>query len=321
MTNVNYPLPSPIAKLELHFAGGNSTEDVLVDEDGVVFTGLADGRIQRLAVDAEPTTIADTNGRPLGMEFLPDGRILICDAENGLLAADIKTGEITVLANQYEGKPIPICNNAAVASDGAIYFTSSTTRHEISEATKDIMQQVPTGRLFKCSPDGSLTVLLDGLYFANGVVLDPDEQFILVAETARAAIIRVWLAGPKAGQKEEFRQNLPGLPDNLSLGSDGHFWVALVAGNDGKLAVLRAIPFWLRWLISNLPEALKPKAEMPVRVMAFDKDANCVHHFHQDTDQYDMVTGVREHNGTVWMGSLKSDYVASYEIGRDTLVL
>jgi sugar lactone lactonase YvrE len=37
----------------------------------------------------------------------------------------------------------------------------------------------------------------------------------------------VWLKGEKAGEAEIFVDNLPGNPDNIRLGSDGHFWIAL----------------------------------------------------------------------------------------------
>jgi sugar lactone lactonase YvrE len=36
----------------------------------------------------------------------------------------------------------------------------------------------------------------------------------------------VWLKGEKAGKAETF-VDLPGAPDNIRLGSDGHFWIAL----------------------------------------------------------------------------------------------
>jgi len=38
--------------------------------------------------------------------------------------------------------------------------------------------------------------------------------------------MRVWLKGEKAGKAETF-VDLPGAPDNIRLGSDGHFWIAL----------------------------------------------------------------------------------------------
>jgi sugar lactone lactonase YvrE len=39
--------------------------------------------------------------------------------------------------------------------------------------------------------------------------------------------MKVWLKGEKAGTAETF-VDLPGNPDNIRLGSDGHFWIALI---------------------------------------------------------------------------------------------
>lgn len=47
------------------------------------------------------------------------------------------------------------------------------------------------GRLLSYDPDtGSVAVLLDGLYMPNGVVLSPDERFLLLAETSIGRILR-----------------------------------------------------------------------------------------------------------------------------------
>lgn len=40
--------------------------------------------------------------------------------------------------------------------------------------------------------------------------------------------MKVWLKGEKADKAETFIDNLPGCPDNIRLGSDGHFWIALI---------------------------------------------------------------------------------------------
>jgi hypothetical protein len=38
----------------------------------------------------------------------------------------------------------------------------------------------------------------------------------------------MWLKGEKSGQAESFVDNLPGGPDNIRLGSDGSFWIAIL---------------------------------------------------------------------------------------------
>lgn len=105
-------------------------EDILVVEDGTIFTGTHDGWLYQITPnDPEPARIANTGGIPLGLECLPDGRILVCDAEMGLLALDRDSGKLETLIDQVNGSPLVFCNNAAVGSDGTIYFSQSSTRN------------------------------------------------------------------------------------------------------------------------------------------------------------------------------------------------
>ena len=55
-------------------------EDVVIDADGHLYTGLGDGRILRSPRGGPPTVVADTGGRPLGVEVDADGGLVVCDA-------------------------------------------------------------------------------------------------------------------------------------------------------------------------------------------------------------------------------------------------
>ena len=70
------------------------------------------------------------------------------------------------------------CNNAAVAADGTVFFSDSSTQHGIEHWKKDFVEDTRTGRLPRLDPDGTVTVVQDGLAFANGVVLAADESFV-----------------------------------------------------------------------------------------------------------------------------------------------
>lgn len=53
-------------------------------------------------------------------------------------------------------------------------------------------------------------VLLDNLWFANGVVLSPNNDFVVVSESFRARMMKYYISGPKKGQSEVFVDGLPG---------------------------------------------------------------------------------------------------------------
>jgi len=291
--------------------GGAGPEDTLAIGGGAWITGLADGRIMRIGADfSSCETLATTGGRPLGLEMLPDGGVVICDATQGLLRLDIGSGQITTLVDQIGGTRLMMCNNPAVGRDGTIYFSASSTRHGLDDAERDALEGRATGRLFARAPDGDLRCLARDLYFANGVVLSPDERFVLVAETPRARISRVWLQGPKAGQRDIFIEDMPGLPDNLNIGSDGLIWAAFVVPVTDDIRKLWRTPLALRWLVARLPESLLPRQKNALMVAAYDFDGQMRKLLDVRDGPYHFVTSAREQDGHLYLTSIEENTVA-----------
>jgi sugar lactone lactonase YvrE len=294
---------------------GHGPEDVVVDRDGWVITGLDDGRILRVDPGTgESHLVAHTGGRPLGLELFPNGRLLVCDTRLGLMAVDVTTGVVTSLVSHVDGEPLRFCNNAAIAADGTIYFSDSSRRYGIDHWKRDLVENIPTGRLLCRRPDGQVEVLLDQLYFANGVALAADESWVVVAESGANRLSRVWLTGARAGRAEVFFENLPGVPDNLSTGADGLVWVALAAPADKALAVLHRLPLLVRRLAARLPEAVQPEPQRVVWVLALDAAGHVVHDLRWNGEPYHMVTGVREHQGRIYMGSLGEEAILAFDL-------
>ncbi len=301
---------------------GPGAEDVVValsgPDEGAVFTGTEDGAIQRISHDGRRVErVANTGGRPLGIELLPDGRLLVCDAHRGVLAVDPGSGAVETLVGQVGGRPMVFCNNAAVAQDGTVYFTDSSAVHPIAEWKAEVIEVTRTGRLLRRSPSGAVDVLVDGLAFANGVALAADESFVAVAETAARTVARYWLAGPKAGTRDLLVSGLPGYPDNIAGGSDGLIWVTIASPRDPLLERVQRAPIWMRQQVSRLPDALKPTPKRTIRVQAYDAAGLLVRDLQVDERargvRYHMITGVREHDGRVWMGSLHENAIALLE--------
>lgn len=125
----------------------------------------------------------------------------------------------------------------AVAKNGDIYFSSSSSEFDIKDGVMSFFVN-PSGRLMHLErKSGKVTVMLDKLFFANGVVLSPNEDFVLVAETHASRVQKYYLKGEKKGQVEMFVEGLPGLPDNLTPDSDG-VWIPLVVSADPENPML-----------------------------------------------------------------------------------
>lgn len=294
------PLPG-VHRFEL---GVEGPEDVRFDTDGWLLTGVADGRILRVDPSTGAVaTVTDTGGRSLGLHVSADGSLLVCDARRGLLRVDRATGASRVLVAAVDGVELTFASNVVEAPDGLVYFTASTRRFAVEDYTGDILEHSGTGRLLRWDPSGDVQVLLDGLQFANGLVLAPDGSSIVVAETGEFRLTRYWLDGARAGTSEPFAE-LPGYPDNLSVGSDGLIWVAVAAPRNRLADRLAPRAPWLRQATWLLPDALRPKPARTVWVLGVGFDATVVHDLQTSDGNYRFVTSVLERDGTLYLGSL-----------------
>lgn len=307
------------AALTVHPVPSMGAEDVVVSAEGVVYTGTEDGAVWALDPGSGGARrVADTGGRPLGLELLPGGHLLVCDAHRGLLRVHPATGAVEVLLDRVDGRPMRFCNNAAVAADGTIWFSDSSLHFGVERWKDDFVQHTRTGRLLRRDPDGSVTVVLTGLAFANGVALAADESYVAVAETRGRTVVRLWLTGSRAGERDHLVSGLPGYPDNISRGSDGLVWVTIASPVDSLVERLGSAPMALRRAVTRIPEALQPKPKQSIRVQAYADDGHLVHDLDLPAPAagpgYHMVTGVREHDGRVWLGSLHEPSVAVVDL-------
>ncbi|MFC3572036.1 SMP-30/gluconolactonase/LRE family protein [Streptomyces yaanensis] len=313
----------PTALVPRHYVtiGGRGPEDVVADARGRVLTGVEDGRILRLDGLADPARIrvevlAETGGRPLGLELLPDGALLVCDALRGLLRIALDDGTVRILADSVAGEPLRFCSNAVALSDGTVHFTVSSRRYPLDQWIGDVVEHSGTGRLLRLAPGADRPeVLLEGLRFANGLVASKDESFLVVAETGARRLTRYWLAGPRAGRAEPFTEDLPGMPDNLwRAGPDGPIWVALAGPRVPPLDLLhRAAPPVRRAAARVVVRAPYRPAAM-AGVLAVDDEGRIRRHLLRRRSGFRMVTSACVAEGRLILGSLWERGVAVCEL-------
>jgi hypothetical protein len=262
---------------------GQGPEDVVAGPDGLIYTGLRDGRVLAVAPeDGAVREVANTGGRPLGLEATADGRLLICD-------------------------------NVVAAPDGNLFFTISSMRYDIHNWKKDIVENLPTGRVYRRAADGALTRVMDGLRFANGLVRTRDGKSLIVAETAGRRLLRLSLAGDSAGTSEVIAE-LPGFPDNLGADDDGVVWVALASEPNPALESLHKLPLFLRRLAARLPESVLPKPSRVAWIAAYDERGACVHDFKWTDGGYATVTGVCRVGRRIWCAGLQERALMRFDL-------
>ena len=265
----------------------NKPEAIAFDGDGLMYTANEDGRIIVLNRDgSNPQDYAQTGGRPLGLKFDLSGNLIVADAFQGLLSIDT-TGQITVLSTSFGGIPFMLTDDLDIASDGTIYFSDATYLNNLNNISNDWGQ--PNGRLLSYNiSTGVTSLLLDSLYFANGVSISNDESFLLVNETAASRVRRYWLTGPNAGQSGVFayiNQN-SWLPDNITCNDQSVFWVATIYGP----------------------------------VLGLDENGQIIYQLNFNSNLLNENTSAIQYNDTLYLGSLQDSHIGKIPLPTEILL-
>jgi len=291
--------------------GLHGPEDIALDGEGRIYAATHEGVIIRLDADGRnPVRWVDTGGRPLGIDFDAAGNLIVADAYRGLLSVDPQ-GRVNALVTEADGVPIRYADDVDVAADGRIFFSDASTRFGAADwggtyeaSLLDLMEHSSSGRLLVYDPvQGTASTVLDGLSFANGVAVDPQQQFVLVTETGKYRVIRYWLQGSKIGLAEPVLEELPGFPDNITAGQDGRFWVALASPRNAMVDAMADQPFW-RKVVQRLPAFLRPQAVAYGHIIAIDGDGNVLEDLQDPAGSYPVNTNVTETDDYLYVGSL-----------------
>jgi hypothetical protein len=298
---------------------GKGPEDIIIGNDGFLYTGYEDGRIVRVLaadiIDAfndprvriEHQEYVNTGGRPLGLRFDEDNNLIVADAVKGLLKID-KQRNIHVLVDEFENKRLMFVDHLDIAKDGTIWFSDASSKFSMHNYVYDFLEASATGRLLSYNPATNETkVRMDNLFFANGVALGPNDEFVLINETGIAKIHRLWLTGKKAGLRDIFIEHLPAMPDNLYF-KDEIFWIALPVLRDPLIEGL-AQNTLARRMLAGLPKTLLKASSQYGFVLGITPQGQIIHNL-QSASGYHSVTGATEFEGYLFLGSLANSSIA-----------
>jgi len=129
-----------------------------------------------------------------GLTFDPDGRLTICQHGNRRVIRVEPHGNITVLADRYDGKRLNSPNDLAYVSDGTLYFTDPP--FGLPAMFADPKKELPFSGVFAVR-HGEVSLVTAELAGPNGIALSPDERYLYVGnwDPDRKVVMRYALDG------------------------------------------------------------------------------------------------------------------------------
>lgn len=204
-------------------------EGPAVDRTGrVYFTNVAAEQILRW----NPTTrkldvFRSQSNRANGLRFDARGRLLACEGGGRVVRIDTSTGQLTVLADQYDGKPLGAPNDLALDARGRIYFTSRMGTREAKPGN--------VNAVYRIDPDGTLTRILaaPAIDMPNGLVTSPDDRVLYLIDAdgreQGARRIRAYELRPdgSVGAERLLYDFYPGRSaDGMAIDAEGNLYAA-----------------------------------------------------------------------------------------------
>jgi gluconolactonase len=112
-----------------------------------------------------------------GLTFDADGLLTICQHGNRRVVRVNPHGDISVLADRYDGKRLNSPNDLVYRSDGTLFFTDPP--FGLPDVFRDPAKELPFSGVFRVK-DGEVALVSDELEGPNGIAFSPDERFLYV---------------------------------------------------------------------------------------------------------------------------------------------
>jgi sugar lactone lactonase YvrE len=208
------------------------------------FSDMHAKKVLRMAVNGHVEPVLNVPGRPGGLGWLPDGRLLLVSmTDRKLLRVDdgrqVEVADLTALTGFH-------CNDMVVHPDtGRAYVGNYGFDLDGGET------QAST-TLVCVDPNGEAWVVVEGLHFPNGMVITPDGKTIIVAESFGQRLSAYDIADDGSLANPRVWADLrPNVPDGICLDAEGSIWVADPV-NNGVMRTVEGVGS-VQWIPTRQP--------------------------------------------------------------------
>ena len=214
----------------------------LKDFDGVCRAQLKTGINNRIMKWEEVTGAVSVFRKPSnnsnGNTRDRQGRLLTCEHDARRVTRTEYDGSITVIADEFEDKPLNSPNDIVCRSDGSIWFTDPPFGILGFYEGHKAKPELPTN-VYRWDPKTKkLSIVIGDISRPNGLAFSPDETKLYVVEAGvTPRVIRVYDVSKNGRELENGRTFLAaednGTPDGFRIDVDGNLWVGWGMGKPG----------------------------------------------------------------------------------------
>ncbi len=165
-----------------------------------------------------------------------EGRLVTCEHLTRRVTRTEYDGSITVLADQYNGKPLNSPNDVIVKSDGSIWFSDPTFGIDgFYEGERKAPELKPA--VYRVDgKSGEITMMTDTLIGPNGLAFSPDESVVYIVDSRasprKILAFDISSDGLKLTNQRELIDAGQGTPDGFRVDVHGNLWCGWGMGSD-----------------------------------------------------------------------------------------
>jgi len=189
-------------------------------EDRLWFSDWGTQEVIALDREGNSEVILEGPSFPLCVDWLPDGRLLVVSAREGLLLRREADGSLVTHGDLNGLSDPPPGNELVVDGRGNAY---------VNGGGFDLMagEEFAPGIVALVTPDGSARRVADGLAFPNGMHVAPDGSTLIVAESYAKRLTAFDIAADGSLSNRRVWADLgDGVPDGICVDAENAVWYA-----------------------------------------------------------------------------------------------
>ena len=175
------------------------------------FSDMLGEAVHTVDLQGDVTTLPLAGHAPAGLGFRPDGTLLIASTESRKIL-------------RYDGDSVETIADLSdvVPADLGDMVVDDLGRAYVGSQARE------GGVIVRVDPDGDVTVVASDLDFPNGMVITPDRETLILAESTGRRLTSFTISEDGSlSNRRVFADGLDGPPDGIALDAEGGVWTAM----------------------------------------------------------------------------------------------